>query len=165
MSKVASATVVRDQPEASNVRPINNNFSLMGNEKYKREWKGEEGCCGCKHVYFTTLTDTRLLLRHEEETCCLCPCCGETISHDASIFLRDIGSLEEKSDKTCCSCCLPFLRRCFCASDTLQKIRVQGVFGEETIYVTDDDVNFLVVEASTFIGNHKIVIHNRALLK
>ena len=170
MSKVGSAPIVRDQPVAENLRSISNNFSLMGNEKYRREWKGEEGCCGCKHVYYTTLTDTRLLLRHEENTCCCfccccCPCCGETISHDASIFLRDIAELEEKTEVNCCTCILPCLRRCFCASDTLQTIRVKGVFGEEQIRVTDDDVNFLAVEASTFIGNHKIVIHNKALLK
>ena len=160
-------SIVRDQPQpvVEDLRAIRNNFSLMGNEKFRREWKGEEGCCGCKHVYYTTLTDTRLLLRHEEETCCCCPCCGETIAHDASIFLRDIAHLEETTKNNCCSCLVPFLRRCFCASDTLEQIQIDGVFGEEIIHVKDDDVKYFVIEASTFIGNHKIVIHNRALLK
>lgn len=163
MSQVESAPVT-EQPQV-NVRAINNSFALMGNEKYEQEWRAEEGCCGCKHTYHTIVTDTRLLLRHEEaNACCCCFSCGDPIPYDTALFLRDIAQLEETKKNNCCTCLIPCLQRCFCASDTLTEIQVKGAFGEEKIHINEDDLNFVLVVASTFIGNHKIVVHNRALV-
>src|SRR4051794_15454976 len=108
MASVGAAYITR-QPRDQD---IHNSFGLMGNENLLRIWTYQEGTCGCAGSYYTTLTDTRLLLRAEDTGCCTC--CGEPTHSDASIFLRDIAEMRESTDAQdcgsrlcakCCGCC------------------------------------------------------------
>lgn len=64
------------------------------------QWKSEEcasACCG--NVHYTTLTDQRILLRHDGCTVysCLCGCCCDRPYRDKSIFLHQIAEMETSS--------------------------------------------------------------------
>ena len=149
-----SASTVRIQPHPE---PVQNSFALMGNEKFLYDWEAELGCCWFKKHYFSTLTDTRLLLREEISSGCCC--CVKQIPLDSSIFLRDIVQMEEVSSNhpvdssACTGCCDSF-------SDTMKCLELKGAFGTEKVYGTSEDIKLAQIEIPAATGNHKLVIHN-----
>jgi hypothetical protein len=64
MSKVNSAPI-KKQPVNQEVY---NTFPVMGNEEVLYEYTQENKFCGCTDIYYTTLTDARVLIR--ESRCC-----------------------------------------------------------------------------------------------
>jgi len=151
MASVGAAYITK-QPRNQD---IHNSFSLMGNEHHLRTWTFKEGTCGCTGSYYITLTDTRLLLRFEDTTCCRC-CCSEASHHDASIFLRDIAEMRESSEgRDCCAhscggCC-----GCCCHRPKYMELR--GTFGSEILHVSKEDMPKAQIEIPAAIGNHKLV--------
>ena len=148
------AAYIRKQPRDQDVH---NSFGLMGNENLLRTWVLEEGRCGCSGSHYTSLTDTRVLLRAEDTTCCRC--CGEANHTDASIFLRDIAEMRETTDSGdccsngCCTCC-----GCCAGSSSSRKfMELRGTFGTEILHVSKEDMLKVQVEIPAAIGNHKLV--------
>jgi hypothetical protein len=154
---------ITSQPAAF---PVPNSFDLMGNENLLRVWKydktggGGGGCCcacGCTDSYYVTLTDTRLLLRIQDQSCC--KCCYEPFHQDSSIFLRDIAEMRESTvGMGCWACCCA--RCCPCCSSccpTPKCIELRGSFGSKFVHVNKNDVAQLQVEIPAAIGNHKLV--------
>lgn len=153
MSSVGAAYIAR-QPRDYD---IHNSFTLMGNEHFLRSWLLEEEGCGCADSHYTTLTDTRLLLRSMNTKCC--SCCCEPGHIDTSIFLRDIAVIREatetqdccsRSCNACCGCCT-----CCCRKEKF--IEVRGSFGSEKIHVAQTDLVKVQNEIPAAIGNHKLV--------
>jgi hypothetical protein len=133
---------------------IHNSFGLMGNEHLLRTWTFKEGTCGCTGSYYTTLTDTRLLLRFEDTACC--SCCGEASHIDASIFLRDIAEMRESRDgQDCCSRACSTCCGCCCHSP--KHLELRGSFGTEILHVSHGDMPKVQIEIPAAIGNHKLV--------
>ncbi|CAF3520633.1 unnamed protein product [Rotaria sp. Silwood1] len=156
MSSVGAAYVTK-QPRDSE---IHNSFALMGNEHFIRSWEMREESCDCSGSHYTTLTDTRLLLRTMDTTCC--SCCCEPGHIDASIFLRDIAEIRETTERQdccsslctkCCGCC----GCCNCCCDTKKYLEVRGVFGSEILHVSKGEMLKLQSEIPAAIGNHKLV--------
>jgi hypothetical protein len=133
---------------------IHNSFGLMGNENLLRTWTFKEGACGCTGSYYTTLTDTRLLMRAEDSTCCSC-CCPPTHA-DASIFLRDIAEMRESTENQ--DCCAHLCGKCCsCCCHGPKFIELRGSFGTEILHVSKEDTPKVQVEIPAAIGNHKLV--------
>lgn len=150
MSSVGSAYITK-QPRDQD---IHNSFGLMGNEHLLRTWVFKEGSCGCSGSHYTTLTDTRLLLRAEDTTCCSC-CCAAG-HNDASIFLRDIAEMRESTEgQDCCArmCC----KCCSCCCSTPKYMELRGTFGSEILHVSKTDMAKVQIEIPAAIGNHKLV--------
>lgn len=147
------AAYIRKQPF-----DIRNSFGLMGNENLVRVWEYREETCSCSGSYYTTLTDTRLLLRSEDTKCCTC--CSEPKHADASIFLRDIAEIRESRDsQNCCVRCCP---TCCCACcnsccNIAQYLEVRGTFGKEILHLSKQDMPRVQIEIPAAIGNHKLV--------
>ena len=72
--------IVDGQPQA----PANI-FALAPSEQVHRIFVKEPGGCGCGPTYTVTLTDARLLQRHQEYACC-----GDGARVDQMLFLSDI---------------------------------------------------------------------------
>lgn len=143
------AAYIRKQPY-----DIHNSFGLMGNENLLRTWEYREDSCSCAGSYYTTLTDTRLLLRAEDTKCCTC--CSEPKHADASIFLRDIAEMREsRESQDCCTRCCPAC--CSCCCNTAQYMEVRGTFGKEILHVSKEDLTKIQVEIPAAVGNHKLV--------
>ncbi|CAF2709748.1 unnamed protein product [Rotaria sp. Silwood2] len=158
MSSVGAAYITKQPRDVE----IHNTFALMGNEHFIRSWATTEGTCDCSGSYYTTLTDTRLLLRSMDTTCC--SCCCEPGHMDVSIFLRDIAEIRESSDnEDCCSCCCTKCCACcgcckrYCGGKKYLEIR--GVFGSEILHVSKADILKLQSEIPAAVGNHKLVSH------
>jgi hypothetical protein len=161
MAAVGAAYISR-QPRSFDVH---NSFGLMGNENLLRTWIFRDEGCGCAGSYYTNLTDTRLLLRAEDSTCCSCSCCGEHGHADASIFLRDIAEIRESKESQ--GCCTRFCAKCCgccgccessgCCCHSPKHLEVRGVFGSEIIHVSKEDVPKVQIEIPAAIGNHKLV--------
>lgn len=145
------AAYIRKQPQAQD---IHNSFGLMGNENLLRTWEFKEGRCSCSGSYYTALTDTRLLLRSEDTTCCAC--CSEVTHTDASIFLRDIAQMREsRESEDCCTRTCP--RCCTCCCTVSKFMEVRGTFGSEILHISKEDMSRVQVEIPAAIGNHKLV--------
>ncbi|CAF3738662.1 unnamed protein product [Rotaria socialis] len=154
MSKVGSANIIT-QPRHYE---IHNSFVLMGNERFLHEYKFEEGTCGCSSIYYTTITDTRLLSRSETTGCCDC---GSQPDHlDASIFLRDIVEIREAIQTSTCCCCSFFARCCRCCRPPSSAIQIRGTFGSQIVHILKEDMPDLQVEMPAAIANHKLVSHH-----
>ena len=156
MSSVGAAYVT-SQPRDTE---IHNSFALMGNEHFIRSWSLRETTCQCTGSHYITLTDTRLLLRSVDTSCC--SCCSDPDHLDASIFLRDITEIREtREEGTCCSCCCTnccgccFCCKCCCRTTKYMEIR--GVFGSEILHASKADMPTLQIEIPAAIGNHKLV--------
>jgi len=151
MTNVRSAYVT-SQPLDQN---IHNSFALMGNEHLLRTWIFKEGTCDCSGSYYTTLTDTRLLLRSRDTGCC--QCCSEPTHIDSSIFLRDIAEMRESNrGRDCCSrYCV--CGCCGCCCTTPKYMELKGTFGSEVLHVSKEDMPRAQVEIPAAIGNHKLV--------
>jgi hypothetical protein len=156
MSGVGAAYITK-QPRNQN-QDIHNSFSLMGNEHHLRTWIFKEGTCECTGSYYTTLTDTRLLLRFEDSTCCKC-CSSEANHHDASIFLRDIAEMRESTQgrDSCAHSCGKCCGCCGCCCNTPKYMELRGTFGSEILHVSKEDMPKAQVEIPAAIGNHKLV--------
>lgn len=142
---------------------IPNSFGLMGNEHFIRSWALKEERCECSGSYYTALTDTRLLMRYSETSCC--SSCCEPGHRDVSIFLRDIAEVREATEtQDCCSRC--FLKFCACfvccaccenCCSAQKFIEIRGSFGSEMLHVPKADTAKLQIEIPAAIGNHKLV--------
>ena len=149
----AKPNYVTSQPRPQD---LHNTFDLMGNENFLRSWKFEEKSCGCTDSYYTTLTDTRLLLRSEDTTCC--SCCCEPNHTDSAIFLRDIAEMREITDATdCCTSCWAKCCPCCSCCRVPKFIEIRGSFGQKEIYLDKPDFAKAQVEIPAAIGNHKLV--------
>lgn len=145
MTKINSAPVTR-QPI---IHDIYNTFSIMGNEQVLYEGNKEQRRCGCKNIYYTTLTDARILTRTERQVCWCCPSQGN--HWDVSIFLRDIAQIRQiQEDCNCCICC----RR---SGDMLE---LRGVFGSKILHLPEDDLVNLQYEIPIRTANHKLISHH-----
>ncbi len=161
MASVGAAYLTR-QPRNFDVH---NSFGLMGNENHLRTWTFEEGACGCTGSYYASLTDTRLLLRSEDSTCCTCNCCNEGDHEDASIFLRDIAEMREsKAGQGCCASCWGKCCGCCtccdspgCCCHSPKHLELRGAFGSEILHVSKEDMLKAQIEIPAAIGNHKLV--------
>lgn len=149
MSKVGSANIT-NQPR---FHDIHNSFALMGNEKFLHEYKVEEGSCGCGSIYYTSLTNARLLIRSESKSCCSC---GKKSDHiDISIFLRDVVEVREAmSTRHCCSSCITC---CSSSKRSSNLVEVRGVFGSHILHIAGDDMQHLQIELPAAVANHKLV--------
>ncbi|CAF0728985.1 unnamed protein product [Adineta steineri] len=141
------AVYVTKQPQN---KDIYNGFGLMGNENFLQSWIFKEGTCGCTGSYYTTLTDTRLLLRTEDTKCC--SCCCEQNYNDASIFLRDIAEMRESTESH--DCCSFFCGKC-CSGPKYMELR--GSFGSEILHISKLDMLNAQMEIPAAIGNCKLV--------
>jgi hypothetical protein len=150
MSSVGAAYITK-QPRDHD---IHNSFGLMGNENHLRTWVFQEGTCGCTGSHYTTLTDTRLLLRSVDTECCRC--CGEATHTDASIFLRDIAEMRESTESK--DCCAHLCGKCCgCCCRVPKYMELRGSFGTEILHVSQEDMTKAQVEIPAAIGNHKLV--------
>lgn len=124
---------------------IYNTFGIMGNEKILYDGNKERRRCGCTDVYYTTLTDARILTRTERQ---ICWCCSSQGNYsDVSIFLRDIGQIREKHIRCCC-----------CRSEEILELR--GVFGSKILHLSEDDFVNLQYEIPIRTANHKLISHH-----
>jgi hypothetical protein len=136
----------------------------MGNENLLNAWTFKEGACGCSGSYHTSLTDTRILLRAEDSTCCSCNCCNEAGHVDASIFLRDVAEMREARNQGCCITCWTKCCGCCTCCDTPgccchnpKRLELRGAFGTEVLHVSKEDMHKAQIEIPAAIGNHKLV--------
>lgn len=152
MSRKSSSVYITKQP--TNPSNVHNSFRLLGNENLLHSWVFTEGSCGCTGSYYTTLTDTRLLLRSEDTKCCGC-CCNPSYT-DAAIFLRDIAEMRESTEaQDCCSRSLS--KCCFCCVNNPKFMELRGSFGSEILHLSMFDMLNAQMEIPAAIGNHKLV--------
>jgi hypothetical protein len=141
MTKVSSTPVTK-QPGSYE---IYSNFAVMGNEKVLYQCTEEKGSCGSKNIYYTTLTDARLLIRIETTNCC-----NQEDYIDVSISLRDIAVIRQcRESRGICRCC---------GISKLMELR--GTFGSKRIPMTEKDMIDIQLEMSARIGNHKLISHH-----
>ena len=142
MTKINSASITK-QPI---IHDIYNTFSIMGNEEVLYEGSKEQRRCGCTNIYYTTLTDARILTRTERQVCWCCPPQGNYL--DVSIFLRDIALIRQlKENGNCC-------RR---SAETLE---LRGVFGLKILRLPESDIDNLQYEIPIRTANHKLISHH-----
>jgi hypothetical protein len=153
MARGGSIHITQQPPDLD----ISNSFSLMGNEKFLHTWTFEELVCGCGGTYYTTLTDTRLLLRSEEVN--RYNCCCKSSRTDKSIFLRDISEMRESRETR--NCCSSLCTNC-CRREQ-KSIEIRGTFGSEILHIPQTEMDNLQIEIPAAIGNHKLVSKNSIL--
>jgi hypothetical protein len=137
MSKVNSAPI-KKQPVNQDVY---NTFPVMGNEEVLYEYTQENKFCGCSDIYYTTLTDARVLIRIDTTTCC-----NQQDYTDSSLFLRDIAVIRLIRESRCCR------------KSKIMELR--GIFGSKILRIPENDMNDLQMEISTRVGNHKLISHH-----
>ncbi len=73
---------------------------MIQGEQVLNQWLSEE-CVSpcCAGIHYTTLTNQRLLIRHNGCTTwsCMCPCCCNRPYSDQSIFLHKISEMDSSS--------------------------------------------------------------------
>jgi hypothetical protein len=136
MSNVEAACVTKQPHDYK----IHNSFGSKVNDNFLPSWIFQEGTCGCTVLYYTTLTDTRLLLRSEDPT--YCSCYYEPNYNDASISSRDIAKMRESTNgQNCCSLLCAELCGCSTSCYSVPKyMELRRSFGSETLHVTKVDM-------------------------
>lgn len=143
-----NAAFISAQPKQYDIQ---SNFGMYPGESLLYHNEMRTGCLNLGDHYWTSVTDIRLIIRRKECICCLCCCTSPT--KDFCIYLQDIGQVKEiQGNCNCCECL--FCCRMCCP----KRLQVQGIFGQETIYLKKQDISdfeFMIGEA---IGRHKLVI-------
>ena len=145
--------IVDGQPQA----PANI-FALAPSERVHRIFVKEPGGCGCGPTYTVTLTDARLLQRHQEYACC-----GDGARVDQMLFLSDISAISDfVARKTCCPPCtlcgiLCCLCACCCTCNPAKLIGIRGGFGEEVFTFGRKDVPNALAEIPAAAMPYKVL--------
>ena len=132
---------------------------MSGNEEILKLYECQEGCSKCGPKTTTALTDTRLITRRQE-----CSCCGTGAHMDTTIYLADIELMRESRGESCGSilrlvfalvtCTWPCLLCTHCCNQP-KMLEVKGSFGSEMLAFDKKEANVAAIQLSSSIREAK----------
>jgi hypothetical protein len=137
---------------------IQSHFGMFPGERLLYHTEMKTGCCQGGNNYYTSVTDTRYVVRNEEFVCC--GCCCQRPYLDTCIYLNDITELREvRGDNGCCIRCCQNCWPCLCCCRLMisKRLQFRGTFGSHTIHIYGKDRPDFELMITEAIARHKLL--------